>query len=232
MPELSDQDIDRLNDLGKMVKQISGDGVTNDGQTIRIKQLQGKDTPQRGDLWRWVRLTSKATGAGLYNARLQIPKPTAPNQDPTADFVATTFYTDLGTAEDCIFRNLFESGAAAGTHALTVDGTLFVLARLAPVPTTDSPPKPVFELTLPVGMFPVMLVSDGGADGSNTGPVASTLTYTLKSPDGTTTIKTGVSVWMARQKGHVTAATKGFAQSIGGTLYVVAHDEVLDAMNC
>ena len=80
--------------------------------------------------------------------------------------------------------------------------------------------------------IPVKLINPTGSAGTNSPPAAASYTYDIQTPDGSSTISTAVAVWMARQLGHVTAATKGYAQMIGGTWYIVAHDEVIDTGSC
>ena len=80
--------------------------------------------------------------------------------------------------------------------------------------------------------IPVKLINPTGSAGTNAPPAAATFTYDVQTPDGSITIATAVAVWMARQLGHVTAATHGYAQRIGGTWFIVAHDEVIDATSC
>lgn len=81
-------------------------------------------------------------------------------------------------------------------------------------------------------VFPVTLSGASGSAGTNSPPAAATYTYTVTDAFTGVQIGTSISVWMARQPGHVTAASKGLACWISGTLYIVLCDEVIDTTTC
>lgn len=227
--ELSDQDIAVLQRVLNAVRNISGPGVISGGGTINIHPPRVRIPPPPGEKWRWIRLMSPATGAALYNARQQKVQ-ASPPMDPSTDFDAGDFFEDVNSSgNDCLFRNLDESGFPSGVHFLNSSGSLYLPARRAPADTNDSPAKPVYELNAGAGPVAVTLSSPSGSAGANgPPPTAAAYTYTVTLASGGSAIGTDIAVWPARQPGHVTAATKGYADVIGGTLYIVQHDEVID----
>jgi hypothetical protein len=100
--------------------------------------------------------------------------------------------------------------------------------------TAGTNQKHYFMWATQVGPIPVTLAQDGGTAGANTPtPTAASFTYTVtRANGGGDPIGRTVAVWPARQLGHATAATKGLALYIASTLYVVQHDEVIDASAC
>lgn len=232
---LSARDIAELRRIIRKVDSIGGDGVSNSRDSIRIKSIRQSRQHFPSDLWDWIRITNKEAGAGIYKARSQQPVTGADTLTVTTDFVATTFFKDVQSTDDIEFWNIAESAAAAGTHALPIDGSYFVLARRnTSVMSKGSPGKPVYEANVgTMGPRPATLSHDGGAAGTNgPPPTAATYTYTATPIGGGTAYGTTLAVWPARQLGHVTAATKGYIDTIGGTMYVVMHDEVLDTAAC
>jgi hypothetical protein len=222
-------------DLQRIVnrqKSISGPGVFNDGHSIRVEPPRPHVRREGGDLWDWIRLTGFSTGSAIYTARHQLVTPGS-NEDPTVIFNAASFFRDWSGSDDCYFRNLDESNFPSGCHFLRADGTLYLLARRSAFPSTDSRPMPFYELNAGAGPVAVTLSSPAGSAGSNgPPPSAAAYTYTVQLAGTTQTIGTSIAVWPARQLGHVTAATKGYADVISGTLYIVQHDEVLDTASC
>ncbi len=96
--------------------------------------------------------------------------------------------------------------------------------------TVDDQPKWGFAVS--VGVFRVKLVTDGGTVGSNAPPTAPTLTYTVKSRDGVTTLATTKSPLVRRFNFKVTAATWGYADFEAGNLVLIEALEVPDAGAC
>jgi hypothetical protein len=86
--------------------------------------------------------------------------------------------------------------------------------------------------------FPVTLSNadgDYGSNGTITPPAPPTqpnLTYTVHHAKTGRFIADDVAVWPARQYGHVSPATKGYCDLIGGVTFIVQHDEVIDAGEC
>jgi hypothetical protein len=149
--ELTERDREIVQRVVNMLKNASGPGVRMGGDTLSVHAPPappGLRPP--GEKWRWLRITSAATGGGLYNARHQ-KVTSGPMENPSTDFNAANFFADVNTsADDCLFRNLSESGT--GSHTLPVDGSYYVLARRAPIDTTDSPAKPVYEANIGGGI--------------------------------------------------------------------------------
>ena len=81
-------------------------------------------------------------------------------------------------------------------------------------------------------LIPVTLSNGSGSQGDNTTPAAAARLYDARDANTGTLVGTGLSVWQARQKGHITDATKGFVVKISGTKYIVVPDEVIDATVC
>lgn len=183
MPELSADDISTLNRVLRLIRNFSGPGVIHDGDSIRVVPPAVPRPLPPGDKWTWVKLTSKATGTGLYNAKMQ-KVVAGNNEDPTVDYLASNYFADAGSGEDCLFRNLIESGNPTQTHLLKADGSVVVLARRAPVDTVGG--NPVFEMEVtPQGVFPVNVTKDGGYAGSMNDGQTCNFTYTVDAMDGT-----------------------------------------------
>lgn len=83
----------------------------------------------------------------------------------------------------------------------------------------------------PGTVFPVLLDYATGDAGSNNPPAKATLVYNVSDTNGNV-IGSSVGLWMDRQYGHVTPATRGMAAWIGGTLYIMDCVETIDVFNC
>jgi hypothetical protein len=184
---------------------------------------------------------SDYTDARYYVTRCVCPDPNSPTDNYSTMGALTDVLTNgpdpfnghLPLPSCVTATNLCELPATvgdAGTHQLAAGLIVFVIG----VPDRQNPVKRTYFFTQAIaGPIAVTLASDGGSAGSNApSPAASTLTYTVTIAEGGKQLGTTVPVWPARQIGHVTAATKGYAQKISGTLYVVQHDEVLDTSGC
>lgn len=137
---------------------------------------------------------------------------------------------DASANEDYIHRVTNLSEVQSDTHLLKV-GCLVVF--WAEVDGGDEPAvRFVMSETPPPGTFRVALETDGGDVGTNEPPTAPTLTYTVKSRDGATTIATAKSPLVRKFGFKVTAATWGYADYEDGELVLIEALEVPDNGGC
>lgn len=117
-----------------------------------------------------LRLTSTATGAGTYNARVQ--QVTATTQSSATDLSLVTWYGDLQTSDDAIVENISENQATAGTHALSPGANTFVIGWLTGRFASDAANRPIYTtqqaggLPQSTGIYKVLMLIDNSNPGT------------------------------------------------------------------
>lgn len=171
-----------------------------------------------------VKITTIAGGA-KYNGRIVTGDP-----DPTASTAADLSMPEgmtVPSADNCIVYNTLEST----THRVVLNHYYVGEIRGN---LTDGTPI-VFVNLNGDNVTAVSLTTDGGINGSNTPPTTATYTYTVKTPDGATTLGTGVSPDGNREQGKLTGpATIGMIRyaAADGALHLIQCDERASIVAC
>jgi hypothetical protein len=117
--QLTERDAKVLRRLQRKVDGLSGDGVTNTPDMIRIKRTDRKQTAtppaEPGSPVVLLKITGNATGGGRYTARVW-ELPTGTITTPTGNLAVADLGTDPG-ADDAVAWSLPE--ITRSTHDLT-----------------------------------------------------------------------------------------------------------------
>lgn len=151
-----------------------------------------------------LRIFGNRTRAGCYRAYVwKSPTTTAINFDTNA-LLSEALWGVQG--DEVIAINQAEVGETTIGHVLPI-GTL-VWGFPSPLTSTDTPVKPVYEVTTPWigGLIRVVLSSPSGSNGTKT--TAASYTYTVKDLEGIS-FGAGYAPEKSRPNGAVTAATQG-----------------------
>ncbi|HSZ58497.1 MAG TPA: hypothetical protein VK797_22715 [Tepidisphaeraceae bacterium] len=239
---LTAADIQWLRDLRQTVSTISGDGVVNDGQRIRIMQ-QRQARSVSSDVFNptVARITSSAgCGRGFYGGRQQTLN-NGNGIDPAQDMKLENLFQDVNTSDDCWIANINENDFAPMGHDLNVNGTRFVWGYLAGQTSSSSSlavrPLVICESQQLWLGVPVTLSNPMGSRGTSLPPVAATLTYTITALDGVKIADNVPVDW--RFPGHVSDAglgTRGLyypdSQANMFKPHLLITNEVIDVGSC
>jgi hypothetical protein len=234
MPELSPQDIEKQNRINHMVETLSGDGVYNDGHSIRIAwPSQARRPVVIPSGMELLRLTSNATGLGTYNARRQKIIETTGNSEDDLDF--ETDYADLHSTDDAVYLNANENNNPSETHALYVGASTFVVGMVSKRVSDDSPARPIYIGDTPrVCCFPVTLAQyTGGTSADGTATTPPTWTYNVTDALTGATIGTNITPKQNRPNGKTKKAAIGMCYyDTSATLILQWCDEVDNTNTC
>lgn len=149
-----------------------------------------------------LRLTTTATGAGTYNARVQ--KVTTNTQSTSTDLDLATWVGDMNTSDDAVFENVAENNAASGSHLLTTGANSFVVGWLSSRFASDVSNRPIYVGSQAPTAYIEFRVNLSSTSGSGTAGWV----YTATAVSGGATLGTGLSPEMPHW-GNTTAASGG-----------------------